>query len=127
MNMKEIDMKWQLKKIVCINLSIRTRVDIQTNKEEEYAVIQVIPEREVDLIVDETRKKHRRKKFLSLMCFIPGIYTKIQRGNIYSFSGFVSWGYGCTYFCVKECFDLLGIPIQSESSEFFAPPEKDET
>lgn len=122
---KDIEIPWGPIKVLVINTSIRNRVDIH-EKVEEYCVIHVVNVNELEEIEEEIKRKRKRRKFLCLMCFLPRIYEKIELKRIYSFCGFLSFGFGSTYLCATKCRDALGIPIQSDESVFFCPPEAED-
>lgn len=121
---QERKIPWGPIKVIVINISKRIRVDIHGEKE-EYSVIQVVFTDEIDEVEETEGRRKRRRKFLSLMCFIPNIYNNIVERQIFTFRGFISFGYGSTYFCIDKATDALRIPVQSSESIAFAPPDED--
>jgi len=83
--------------------AVSVREAHSTKDGKEYAVLTVVASR-------------RGGKNITMMCFIPAIYNVLSLNDTYSYSGFVSFGYGNTFLVVEEVRDFLGYDVLSENS-----------
>jgi hypothetical protein len=107
--------KWSIKNCYVLSLERRTRLD-QRNIEEEYAVIKVGTLSDFDDITENFIPSRIKVKFVTLMCFDKGIFSRLTAGENYSFSGKVGFGYGSTFFTIEKVF-LFGEDITTLEQE----------
>jgi flavodoxin len=106
--------KWSLKKVVVLQVAIRKQESGEDWK--EYAVIKIGTWDDFDELALRRRTKARKRKHLTLMCFVENLFPIITEGTVYSFQGFVSFGYGTTFFCIERAFDTLGFELGTGQS-----------
>jgi hypothetical protein len=95
--------QWSIKNCYVLSIDRRFRVD-QRNEEEEYAVVKVGTLSDFDDITEKPTADRIRVKFVTLMCFDGKIFSRIQTGESYSFTGKVGFGYGSTFFTIEKVF-----------------------
>jgi len=116
---------WSLKKAEILNISIRKRCKFLRHNDDEgsdfYAVVSL-------------RNRHRGvMKQITLMCFKNELWMELDRRTgypedapfIFSFCGFVSFGYGNTFLNIEEIYDVLGLPIIQKDKENMEEEEEE--
>lgn len=99
----QLTVNFEIKKCYLLEIQLRTKRD-SDGGESEYAVLKVGT---LDLLDEFQSTGSASRKVITLMCFEPSIYFKLQDGDWYRMKGFVSFGYGNTYLCITEAFDSL--------------------
>lgn len=108
--------RWSVKKIIVQEVLIRERFDCETLERSKYAVCKCSFSERGNDPADSEPKQRKRKKEISIMCFLQQIWTRLIPGERYSLRGEITFGYGNTYLCILEAFDSLGIDVESEDS-----------
>lgn len=116
--MNNESIKWTLKKAQIDAIDIRKKKNPYTGNEEFYAVIKVILIDKFDTF-KMAHTSHVRHKGITLMCFREPIFKCLVESEMFSFSGFVSFGYGNTYLVVRKAFDELGFDVETPDSRFY--------
>lgn len=113
------DIPWGPKKAWVQDISLRSRKNQWTKNIEPYAVITITHEDTFDetQLIQSTKKTHKK---ITLMCFQEILYKRLVVGDRFSFSGFISFGYGNTFLVVTKIKDDLGFYIEHEESVYFA-------
>lgn len=96
-----------------LDLQLRKRRG-SDGEESEYAVLKI---GSFDLLDNFLLNPRLSKKAITLMCFEEGIYYHLEPEKRYSFKGFISFGYGNTYLCIKDAKDSLGQDVGKEQVE----------
>jgi len=72
-----------------------------TDNEVDYAVFKCEFPDKFDAIALRKNDKHK-VKIISLICFIPSLFSEIEENETYIFTGFISFGYGSTFLVVED-------------------------
>lgn len=115
---KATEVLWSVQRAVVLDVSKRFRM-VDSENEEEYAIIKVGKTDDFDEFQFK-EKANKKRRFLVLMCFNPGIYNHVFPGNTYHFEGKVGFGLGNTYFKILDGRDMLGYKIGSPEGVEFA-------
>lgn len=104
--------KMQLKRI-----NLRTKVH-DVIKDEEYAVLTVAYHDAFDGHALRFKSK-KIEKDITLICFKPDLYERLEEGDFFYFEGSTHYRYGGIYQRVEKILDDLGFSIDSKESIYY--------